>query len=266
MPAATATRSLVGLDERVVVITGASRGIGRALAERLAERGGRVVLAGRNLEAAEAVAAGIRQRGGAAQAIQCDVTDEPSVAALVERAAAWGGALDILINNAGLVVIRPHEEITLTEWRHVLDTNLTGAWLCTKHASPWLRRSRCGRVVNMASVSGVVGMAGRSLYGSSKAALIHLTRVLALEFVVDHVTVNAIAPGPIDTEMTRDLFRQLPEQRERVLSSIPAGRQGQPDEIVAGMLYLLSPEAAFMTGQVLYIDGGMSVTGALGRP
>ncbi|MBI4240400.1 MAG: SDR family oxidoreductase [Candidatus Rokubacteria bacterium] len=98
-----------------------------------------------------------------------------------------------------------------------------------------------------------------------KAPLIHLTRVLALEFVADHVTVNAIAPGPIDTEMTRDLFRQSPEQRERVLSSIPAG-QGQPDEIVAGMLYLLSPEAAFMTGHVLYIDDGMSVTGAHGRP
>lgn len=254
------------LDDRVVVVTGASRGIGRAIAEHLAARGNRVVLAGRGLDAAEAVVAGIRQRGGTAEAIRCDVTDESSVAALVERTTAWGGGLDVLINNAGLVLIRPHEQISLAEWRQVLDTNLTGAWLCTKHASPWLRRSRCGRVVNMASVSGVVGMAGRSLYGSSKAALIFLTRVLALEFIADGVTVNAIAPGPIDTEMTRDLFRQLPEQREDVLASIPAGRQGQPDEIVAGMLYLISPEASFMTGQVLYIDGGMSVTGGHVRP
>jgi len=262
--AATAATPVTGLDDRLVVITGASRGIGRAIAERLAERGSRVVLAGRNLEAAEAVAKGIRQRGGAAEAVACDVTDEASVAALVERTAAWGGALDVLINNAGLVLLRPHEQISLAEWRQVLDTNLTGAWLCTKHASPWLRRSHCGRVINMASVSGVVGMAGRSLYGSSKAGLIHLTRVLALEFVADKVTVNAIAPGTIDTEMSRDVFRQLPELRDKLLASIPAGRQGQLDEIVAAALFLLSAEAAYMTGQVLCIDGGMSVTGGHG--
>ncbi len=265
MAATTASLSSASeVDDRVAVVTGGSRGIGRAIAERLAERGCRVVVAGRQPDAVQAAVDAIRSRGGVAEAIPCDVTDEDSVAALVERTVAWAGALDILVNNAGAIVLRPHEQISLAEWRQVLDTNLTGAWLCSKHASPWLRRSHQGRVINMASVSGVVGMPGRSVYGSSKAALIHLTRVLALELVADQVTVNAVAPGTVDTDLSRETFRLTPGLRESLLATVPAHRQGSLEEIVAAVLFLASPQAAYVTGQVLCVDGGMSATGGHG--
>ena len=238
------------------LVTGASHGIGRAVALRFAEEGARVALNYRSdRAAAEEAAASIEAAGGEAVALGGDVSRADEAAALVEAAVEAFGGVDVLVNNAGVtrdgLLLRMEEEA----WDAVLDTNLKGAFLCSKAAARHMARARWGRIVNMSSIVGVTGNAGQANYASAKAGLIGLTKTLARELASRNVTVNAVAPGFIATRMVESLS---PETQSGVLERIPLGRFGTPEDVAAVCAFLASNDAGYVTGQVLGVDGGLA--------
>jgi 3-oxoacyl-[acyl-carrier protein] reductase len=238
---------------KVVLVTGASRGIGRAIAEALASAGATVVLGARDeTKLAEAVDA-IVTAGGSASAVPLDVCHRESVdtamAAVLER----HGRLDGLVNNAGITRDNLLLRMKAEEWEAVLSTNLTGVYHCTQAALRPMLKQRSGRIVNVTSVVGITGNAGQANYAASKAGVIGFTKSVAREVASRTITVNAIAPGFIDTEMTAAMTDKA---REAVASSIPMGRVGKPEDVAGAALFLLSDAAAYVTGQVLGVDGG----------
>jgi 3-oxoacyl-[acyl-carrier protein] reductase len=245
------------LQGKVALVTGASRGIGRAVALRLAQAGAKVGVNYRaSRQAAEAVAQAIRDAGSEALLLPADVSNASAVAAIfqeVER--AWGG-VDILVNNAGLtrdgLLLRMSEE----DWDAVLDTNLKGAFLCSRAAARTMVRKRWGRIINMSSVIAVAGNPGQANYAASKAGLLGLTRTLARELASRNITVNALAPGMINTDMAASLSQ---EAKAQVMARIPMGRFGAPEDVAAVVAFLATPEAAYVTGQVIGIDGGIAL-------
>ncbi|NJL92865.1 MAG: 3-oxoacyl-[acyl-carrier-protein] reductase [Anaerolineae bacterium] len=243
------------LQERVAVVTGGSRGIGRAIALELARQGARVVVNyNSNAEAAGAVVAQIEEAGGAALALQADVANLEQAGALVKGAVDAYGQLDILVNNAGVtrdnLIMMMKEE----DWDTVLHTNLKSAWNCSKAAARIMMKKRAGRIINITSVSGIAGQGGQTNYSASKAGLIGLTKALAKELAGRNVTVNAVAPGFIDTDMTASLSEDLLAQ---VDAAIPLGRRGQAEDVAFAVAFLASDQAAYITGQVLSVDGGL---------
>jgi 3-oxoacyl-[acyl-carrier protein] reductase len=238
---------------KIALVTGSSRGIGAGIVQAFEERGARCVVnyvadpTGQNRADAEAVAAPLRNP----LLIECDVGDAVQVQAMMSRIATDGGGLDILVNNAGILRDRTIGKMSEDEWESVLRVNLSGAFHCLRQALPILRPG--GRIVNLASVSGQLGMFGQANYAASKAGLIALTKVAAREFARRRVTVNAIAPGFIQTEMTRDLPA---EAVERALAALPVGRFGEIADVVNAVLFLCSGEAGYITGQVLNVNGG----------
>ncbi|MBK9139016.1 MAG: SDR family oxidoreductase [Verrucomicrobia bacterium] len=249
---ASHTAELAG---RVAVITGAGRGLGRAIATALAKAGATVVLTGRHAAPLEAAAEAIRADGGQAGALACDVTCEEAVRALAETVRGWHGRTDILINNAGINVRKPVTEFTLAEWRSVLDTNLTGAFLMCREFVPLMRGRGYGRILNLTSIMSHVALPGRTAYAASKAGLLGLTRALALELAAEGITVNGISPGPIATEMNRPILEN-PELSAQFTARLPVGRWGTEAEVARLALYLCSPEAGFITGTDIVADGG----------
>ncbi|MHB1016368.1 MAG: 3-oxoacyl-[acyl-carrier-protein] reductase [Coriobacteriia bacterium] len=244
------------LEGRVALVTGASRGIGAAVAWRLAAEGASVVVnfAGR-ADAAAAVVSAIEQGGGSAIAVQADVSDSAACAALVDAAVARFGRIDILVNNAGItrdgLLVRMSDD----DWRSVIDTNLSGAFYLARSVGKLMMKQRSGSIVNMASVVGVMGNAGQVNYAAAKAGLIGMTKSIARELAGRGVRVNAVAPGFIATDMTD----ALPEAaREAAVSSIAMGRLGTPEDIAAAVAFLASDDAAYITGQVIAVDGGMT--------
>jgi 3-oxoacyl-[acyl-carrier protein] reductase len=238
---------------KVVLVTGASRGIGRAIAEALASAGATVVLGARDeTKLAEAVDA-IVTAGGSASAVPLDVCHRESVdtamAAVLER----HGRLDGLVNNAGITRDNLLLRMKAEEWEAVLSTNLTGVYHCTQAALRPMLKQRSGRIVNVTSVVGITGNAGQANYAASKAGVIGFTKSVAREVASRTITVNAIAPGFIDTEMTAAMTDKA---KEAVASSIPMGRVGKPEDVAGAALFLLSDAAAYVTGQVLGVDGG----------
>ena len=243
------------LDGKIALVTGGSRGIGRAVAIELAKEGAAVVInyAG-NKAAAEEVQSIITQMGGKAMIIQADVSDEKSAMQMVEEVIAQLGGIDILVNNAGItrdgLFIRMKEE----DWNAVINTNLTGIFNCTKVAAKYMMKKRSGRIINMSSVSGIMGNAGQTNYAAAKAGVIGFTKSLAREMASRGITVNAVAPGFIATDMTA----AMPEKaQEHVLTSIPLGKMGKPEDIANAVLFLASDKASYITGQVIHVDGGM---------
>jgi 3-oxoacyl-[acyl-carrier protein] reductase len=242
----------------VALVTGGSRGIGRAIALRLAGAGARVAIAYRSdTAAAEDVVRRVRELGGAASAVQADVGTAVGAAAAVAAAIGEFGQLDVLVNNAGItrdgLLLRMKE----ADWDAVIQTNLKSAFLCTQAAARPLLRSPRGRVVNVSSVAGVMGNAGQANYAAAKAGMIGLTKSLAREFAGRAVTVNAVAPGFVETDMTAALVSG--EVGQRLVEQIPLRRLGSPEDVAALVHYLVSEDASYVTGQVLHVDGGLAM-------
>jgi 3-oxoacyl-[acyl-carrier protein] reductase len=247
MPPAT---SLAG---QVALVTGASRGIGAAIAQELAAAGATVVVNyASSPEAAEAVVAAIQAAGGQAWAHQANVADEEQVEALVKAVLAKEGRLDVLVNNAGITRDGLLMRMKSADWQSVIDLNLTGVFLCTRAVSRTMLKARAGRIINITSVVALMGNPGQANYSAAKAGVIGLTRSSAAEFASRGVTVNAVAPGFIESAMTAGL------DKEPILAAIPLGRMGQPAEVAGAVRFLAAdPAAAYITGQVLQVDGGM---------
>jgi len=241
-------------DDRVALITGASQGIGEAIAQRLAEEGCKVVVASRRLDACEAVAAAVEKHGVEALAVSMDVTDLESVKAAVGRALGRFEHIDFLVNNAGITRDNLLLRLAPDDWDAVLQTDLTGVYNCSKAVLRSMLRRRSGRVVTISSVVGLLGNPGQTAYAAAKAGVFGFTKSLAREVASRNITVNAVAPGYISTEMTA----ALPEAaRERLLEQIPLARLGSGADVAGVVRFLLSDDATYVTGQVLSVDGGM---------
>ena len=247
--------SACNLKGKIAVITGASKGLGRAMATTLAEAGADVVLVSRNREQLEETARAARAFGVKALVHPADVTNEAQIARLAEVVAREAGAPHILINNAGINIRKALIEFSSSEWRQVLDTNLTSVFLMCRYFVPQMKGRRYGRIINMTSTMSHVALAGRSAYCASKAGLLGLIRALALELAPEGITVNGISPGPFATEMNIPLMEN-PELNRQFLAAIPLGRWGDPKNIGQLALYLCSEDAGFITGTDIVVDGG----------
>jgi len=246
---------VIDLSGKCAVVTGGSRGIGRAIALRLAEQGANVAFSFKgNAEAAHATQADIAALGRQAVAIQADVSQPESADALIREALEFLGRVDILVNNAGITRDDLIMRMSIDAWREVIDTNLSGAFYATKAVTRPMLRARSGRIINITSVSGQAGQMGQANYSSAKAGLIGLTKATARELASRGITVNAVAPGFVVTELTQDLPQEL---KEELIRRTPLGRFGETAEIASAVAFLASDEAAFITGQVLAVDGGL---------
>jgi 3-oxoacyl-[acyl-carrier protein] reductase len=241
--------------DKIAVVTGASRGIGRAIALELGSKGAIVVVNyNKNADAANEVVAAVKAAGGGGMAVQADVSDAEQVEALFKAVIGEYKGIDILVNNAGttkdnlIMMLKPDDFDT------VINTNLRSAWLCSKAASRQMMKKRYGRIINITSVVGIAGNGGQTNYAASKAGMIGLTKALAKEIASRNVTVNAVAPGFIDTDMTAELSDDI---MKKAIEAIPLGRQGKAEEVAKAVAFLASDDAGYITGQVLVVDGGM---------
>jgi 3-oxoacyl-[acyl-carrier protein] reductase len=247
----------LALENKVALVTGGSRGIGRAIALEFAARGAAVVVNyHKSSEAADEVVKKIQDAAGKAATMQADVSDFKQAEALVKFAVEIFGDLSILVNNAGITRDQLIMMMPEADWDAVLDTNLKSTFNCSKAAVKHMMRKRTGRIINIASVAGQMGNPGQTNYSASKGGQIAFTKALAREVAARNITVNAIAPGFIDTEI---LDAMNPETLETALKMVPLGRKGKPEEIAYAAAFLASDEAAFITGQVLGVDGGMAM-------
>ena len=249
------------LQGKTAIITGASKGIGKAIARKFAAAGASVALAARGREELEQTAKEIEGEGGRARAIPTDVTDVGQVASLVDRTIAELGTVDILVNNAGAApFLSTLDQIRLEGFEKYFRLNFNGAVHCTKAVAPILMAKSDGCVLNVASVAGFIASPGLTYYASAKAALISFTRTVAQEWAAYGVRVNALAPGWIETEMNEPARQMIPEFNRRVLDSIPLGRWGTPEDVAGAALFMCSSAASFITGSVLVVDGGQTLS------
>ena len=250
------SRISTDLNGKVALVTGAARGLGRCIAESLAAAGAKIACIDVNTESLADTVAAIRASGGEAEPIACDVTQSDRVGETVNEVIKLWGALNILVNNAGItrdnVIVRMKDE----QWDSVLNINLRGTFLFTRAAARPMMKAREGRIINIASVSGLMGNPGQVNYSASKAGVIGLTRTVARELASRNVTVNAVAPGFIATDMTAALGEEILQE---VRKQVPLGRMGDPQDVADAVLYLASDAASFITGHVLTVDGGLTV-------
>jgi NAD(P)-dependent dehydrogenase (short-subunit alcohol dehydrogenase family) len=245
------------LADKIALVTGGGRGIGRSLALALAEAGAAVAVADIDLDSAESVAAEIGAAGWRGMAVHVDVTNKPSVLEMIQAVVDRLGGLDILVNNAGIFPIAALPNLAEEEWERVLAVNLKGVFLCSQAALAPMRARGGGRIINMASVSGLVGAVGFAHYAASKAGVIGFTKSLAREAAPMGITANAVAPGIVATEIASQTFP--PSALELYKSQVPLRRLGTPDDLTAIVVFLASPGAAYITGQVYTVDGGYTM-------
>ncbi len=242
------------LSTRVAIVTGSGQGIGREIALALVEHGASVVISDINAASANEVAAEIAANNGKSIAVTADITAQDEVARLADETISTFGQIDILVNNAGITRDTLLMRMSAADWDQVLTTNLKGAFLCTQAVVRYMIKQRWGRIINIASVVGLIGNAGQANYAAAKAGLIGLTKTTAREFAARGVTANAVAPGYIDTEMTRRLSDNA---KQEFLRQVPLGYPGTPRDVANAVCYLASEEARYITGHVLNVDGGM---------
>jgi 2-dehydro-3-deoxy-D-gluconate 5-dehydrogenase len=249
---------LFDLTGRVAIVTGGNGGIGLGMATGLVNAGASVVLAGRNKEKSAKAAASLGER---ARAIEVDVADEKSVHALVDQTVSAFGRVDILVNNAGIAIRKMPETYTLDEWRQVLDTNLTSAFLCSQAVYPHMVKAGGGKIINVGSILSIFGIPLAVPYGASKGGIVQMGRSFAAAWAKDNIQVNAILPGWIDTDLTETARVQIEGLNERVLSRTPAKRWGSPDDFAGITVFLSSAASDFVTGTAIPVDGGYSMAG-----
>lgn len=242
------------LSGQVAVVTGSSQGLGKAVAIALGQNGAHVVCLARNTDKLAETVASISEAGGMATPVACDVTDRAATVDVIESAHKSHGRLDILVNNAGVTRDKLLRGMSDEEWDDVIATNLTSCFICCRAVANVMRRAKYGRIINMASISGLIGNPGQANYSASKAGMIGLTRTLSKELANRNITVNAVAPGFIESEMTAKLGEVVLEE---VRKRIPANRVGKPEDVAAAVLFLASPAAGYITGQTIVVDGGM---------
>jgi 3-oxoacyl-[acyl-carrier protein] reductase len=243
------------LNGKVAIITGAGRGIGRAIALQFAEYGSKVVINYRNsISQVEELLQAIKHQGGEAIAVQADISKEAEAKKLIDEAVKQFGRIDILVNNAGITKDNLMMRMTETDFNSVIDINLKGTFLCMKHASNVMLKQRCGKIVNISSVVGITGNVGQINYAASKAGVIGMTKTAARELASRGITVNAVAPGFIETDMTEQLSDKI---KEITIANIPLKRYGIASEVAGAVSFLASDAANYITGQVLQVDGGM---------
>lgn len=243
------------LNGKVALVTGASKGLGKAVALALAEAGAQLALVARDVRLLAQTAEEIRLKGTVAEVFPADITDEAQVQEMALHFVERFGRLQILVNNAGTNIRKPATEFTLEEWNRILQTNLTSAFLVSRAFIPFMLGQGYGRIINMTSMMSHVALPGRTAYAASKAGLLGFTRALALELAHEGITVNGLSPGPCATEINKPLLEN-PELTQFFLSRIPVGRWGRPEEVASLAVYLCLEEAAFITGTDLVIDGG----------
>jgi NAD(P)-dependent dehydrogenase (short-subunit alcohol dehydrogenase family) len=244
------------LDGEVALITGAAGGLGAAIASGLAQAGARLVLADLSAEGMAAVQDRIQNMGTDVRVQRTDVTRADEVAAAVDLAVDEWKKLDILVNCAGITLRRAAVDFPEAEWDRILAINLKGTWLCCQAAGRVMIRQQRGRIINMASIGGLVGLPMSVAYCASKGGVVQLTRTLAVEWASYGVTVNAIAPSTFETPMVKAVLDSEPEYRQRVVDRIPVGRMGQPEEVIGAVIYLAAPSSSMVTGHILSVDGG----------
>ena len=249
------------LKGKVAVVTGGNGGIGLGMAKGLAGAGARVALAARNQEKSRAAVEEIARLGGDAIAIQVDVADEGSVEAAVRAVVERLGRLDILVNNAGINIRKQPQEYTLAEWRSVLDTNLTSAFLCCRAVYPIMKAAGGGKIINIGSMMSIFGASFAAAYSASKGGIVQLTKALAVAWARDNIQVNAVLPGWIDTELTQNARRQIQGLNESVLRRTPAGRWGGMDDMSGVVVFLAASASDFVTGTAIPVDGGFAIQG-----
>jgi len=247
------------LSGKVAIVTGASRGIGKAAALSLAKAGADVICCARDMKALEETVNEITRLGRRARGIKVDITNFAEVEAMASKAVSEFEKIDILVNNAGVVILKPLLEFSEEEWRKIIDTNLTGAFFCCKAVGKYMVERKCGKVINMSSMRGFIGAPNEVSYCASKGGIIQFTKALALEWARFNINVNAIAPGYIYTEMSTQVFKENEEMLNRVLNVIPLGRIGQPEEVGVLIVYLSSKASDFMTGETIVLDGGQII-------
>ena len=246
---------------RVAVVTGGNGGIGLGMARGMAAAGAAIVVAGRNREKSAGAVKELESLGGGAVAIEVDVTDEASVDALVRNSVERWGRLDVLVNNAGINIRKPPQDLTLGEWRRVLDTNLTSAFLCSRAVYPIMKAQGGGKIINIGSMMSIFGASFAPAYGASKGGMVQFTKALAAAWARDNIQVNAVLPGWIDTDLTINARREVPGLHESVLARTPARRWGVGEDMAGIAVFLASGASDFVTGTALPVDGGFSIQG-----
>lgn len=249
------------LKGRVAIVTGGNGGIGLGMARGLASAGARVVVAARNADKARAAVRELEGLGTEARFCAVDVADQRSVEGMVKAAVDAFGGVDILVNNAGTNIRKQPEQYTLAEWHKVLDTNLTSAFICSQAVYPLMNKAGRGKIINIGSMMSIFGASFVAPYGASKGGMVQLTRALAAAWAKDHIQVNAVLPGWIDTELTQQARQQVPGLHERVIARTPDGRWGSGDDFTGIAVFLASPASDFITGTAIPVDGGYSIQG-----
>lgn len=246
------------LQNKVAIVTGGGTGIGRGIALMFAKEGAKVVVAGRRMEPLNEVTNTIKTAGGEALAVQTDVSLVDQVEAMFKQTMDKYGRVDILVNNAGIYL--PHDAVSATEeeWNKVISIDLKSVWLCSKVVIPQMINQGGGKIINIASIAGLVGFAGSAFYCATKGAVVNLTREMALDYASKKININAIAPGVIESEMTKP-FLTDENYTKSLLDQTPVGRIGKPEDIAYGAVYLASDESSFVTGHILVIDGGWTI-------